>query len=293
MKNFFYISYSFVPQKMFASTLLFRQSFSAFNVSKSSSGSVLKNTFSHAKALSSFSSLTDALRISKITSNSYNITSNSYNIKLQKYNKLLSPSFIRFKNTSTSEKELNDNIFVSDELYDALEKRFQGNEDTKINHVRQFSQAEIKFLHQRGICYNGNNLKQLKESILNNANDKKIWVDRCKELSFELNVCELEAKIPDILDLFRQIVGSDHYDILMNILRNAFALKTTVDGTNSDWDIFAFRKTDEGQWLIAIFRIKALRINDQWDLYFFKWGKNVIKVDFLGYHLRPFDETTQ
>jgi len=250
-------------------------------------GSVLKNEFSHAKALSSFSSPANDLRISKITSN-------SYNIKLQKYNNLLSPSSIRFKNTSASEKELNDNIFVSDELYDALKKRFQGNEDTKINHVRQISQAEIKFLHQRGICYNGDNLKQLKETILNNANDKKIWVDRCKEISTELNVCELEAKIPDLLDLFRQIVGPDHYDILMNVLRNAFALKTSsVNGSNNDWDIFAFRKTDEGQWLIARLRIEALRINDQWDLYFFKWGKNVIKVDFLGYHLRPFDETTQ
>ena len=249
-------------------------------------GSVLKNTFFHAKALSSFSSPANALRISKITSN-------SYNIKLQKYNKLLSPSSIRFKNTSASEKELNDNIFVSDELYDALKKRFQDNEDAKINHVRLISQAEIKFL-QRGICYNGDNLKQLKETILNNANDKKIWVDRCKELSTELKVCELEAKIPDLLDLFRQIVGSDHYDILINVLRNAFALKTSsVNGKNSDWDIFAFRKTDEGQWHIAILRIEALGINDQWDLYFFKWGKNVIKVDFLGYHLRPFDENTQ
>jgi hypothetical protein len=205
----------------------------------------------------------------------------------------LSPSSIRFKNTGASEKELNDNIFVSDELYDALKKSFQGNEDT-INHVRQVSQAEIKFLHQRGICYNDDNLKQLKETIINNANDKKIWVDRCKELSTELNVCELEAKIPNLLDLFRQIVGPDHYDILMNVLRNAFALKTnSVNGTNSDWDIFAFRKTDEGRWFIARLRIEALRINDQWDLYFFKWGKNVIKVDFLGYHLRTFDETTQ
>lgn len=189
------------------------------------------------------------------------------------------------------EEGLNDNIFVSNDLYDALKNRFQGNEDTDVKHVRQISQEEIEFLHKHGIRY-GNNLKKLKETIVNNANDHKIWVDRCKELSTELNVCELAAKIPDLLDLFQQIIGAAHYDILLNVLQNAFALKTSsVNGTNSDWDIFAFHKTPEGQWLIAILRIDALRINDQWDLYFFKWGNNFIKVDFLGYHLRPFGDS--
>ena len=31
-------------------------------------------------------------------------------------------------------------------------------------------------------------------------------------------------------------------------------------------------------------RIEAIRVNNQWNFYLFKWGNNAVKINFLGYH---------
>ena len=183
------------------------------------------------------------------------------------------------------------NIFVNQDLYAALKGRFGGEDEIK--QVRAITQKEIEFLRDCGITYNSasHSIGELKKTITENSD--RVWVDRCKEVSVEINVVELMAKIPELLDLFRQIVGQVHYELLMNVLRNAFTLKIdSQHGSNSDWDIFAFRKTAEGEWFVAIFRIEAFRVANEWDFVFFKLGKNAIKVNFLGYHLRKIENAT-
>ena len=182
-------------------------------------------------------------------------------------------------------KKLSDNsILVNQELYDALKGRFQ---DSDVKDVRVVNDEEIRFLQNCGISYGQMNIGDLKRTIINNCNEKKIWVDRVKEVSTLVDVHELIAKLPEFIDIFKQIMGDYHFDTLINVLNKAFTLKIELqNGTNSDWDIFAFRRGENNQYQIAIFRIEALRINNQWDLYFFKWGTNAVKIDFLGYHLR-------
>lgn len=264
---------------MFISNLLKKLSFTS-KTSKNSSQvycSVSNNTFPHTKDLSPQNNFC-----------SPKITSKFCNIKMQNYDKIFSPSSIRFKIRVSAEKELNDNIFVSDNLYDALKKRFQENEDIEINQVKQISQAETEFLQKGIFC--DNNLEQIKEKIFKSVIDKKLWINRCKELSTEINISEFESKIPNLLDLYQQIMGSVHNDSLVNILQKVFIINNKpIKGENNNFYIFAFHKAAECKCLIAIFRIECLS-NNVWDFYFFKWGNDVVKVDFLGFKIRPFDE---
>jgi len=178
---------------------------------------------------------------------------------------------------------LTDYIFVNGPLYEKLNTQFH---NTEIKKIRAVNSEEVEFLRSCGIKYTPNSpIASLKPKI--EENDKRVWIDRCKEVSAEIDVNDLIAKIPDLQNLFQQIVGREHYDVIMNVLKTAFSLKiSSANGNNSDWDIFAFTKNEKNEWYIAIFRIEALRINNQWNLYFFKWGKNAVKVDFIGYHLR-------
>ena len=171
-------------------------------------------------------------------------------------------------------------VFVNKELYERLHQKWHD----EIKNVEPIGAKEILFMREDGIDLTGG-VKELKTSLTGNLN---IWIDSMRELSTEVEVSDLEEMLPHSGSLFTSIVTTDHIGTILDVLKKAFSLKVkTEHGTNSEWDIFFLNRTyrqGETVWIIAFFRMKALRIDN---IGFIRWGHDAINIDFIGAHIRP------
>lgn len=174
-------------------------------------------------------------------------------------------------------------VYLSEELMEKLRLR------SDVHDVRPLRHQEINFLKELGIEYNSSNLsvELLKHNVATSAQKGQVWVDRCKEMKCQVTEYQIKTHIEEFFDLFSQIVSPSQLPIIINVLQNALSFEMSESSQNStDFSIYACKVSDQKDWSICVFHIKASQSSSFVDMLLNFFGQKKLSLHFLGYHLR-------
>jgi hypothetical protein len=185
-------------------------------------------------------------------------------------------------------------VFVSDGLF-----RLIGNDFRVVGRVRLLGKIEKSFLTKNEIRADVT-MDELQRRWRTND---RTWINDGRRFSDEIDVPNLGAALPGLMDMVSDHVCENHRGGVESVLKAAFecigsgkrvagdgmgvfAIQKVVEDTHVEKQFRSERAEINESWVVAAFHIEPARANTLWSYIYSGWGKDVVRITFVGARIR-------